>query len=154
MALVCLSNERLTRVEISVIKIDAAQIHFLSDVFVAVAVVVAWSLYWTGDRGQGTGEVSEPFFSDTFICSLECWSFWELSDTIQGWPIISGWFYRLKYRDSNTEIVYLKCRSGLKTCRDFRINIELAIEHRACIRAPRLQTSSRLWIRLIYPLGL
>ena len=30
---------------ISAIKFEAAQIHFLSDLFVAVAVVVAWSFY-------------------------------------------------------------------------------------------------------------
>ena len=33
------------------IKFEAAQIHFLSDVFVAVAVVVALTPYYTGGEG-------------------------------------------------------------------------------------------------------
>ena len=36
---------RIDRVGISAIKFEAAQIHFLSDVFVAVAVIVAWTPY-------------------------------------------------------------------------------------------------------------
>ena len=52
------NGKKSNRVRISAIKFEAAQLYFLSNVFVAVAVVVAQAPYqpekWNGERAQGT----------------------------------------------------------------------------------------------------